>query len=287
VKHIREMAEADYEKYDIIHVNLCGCNAPLIPKIKETIKNSSTVLITNPDYAVENFQEGFAKPKDFYLALKAADFVFCQDPWQLKFMSFMFKHHIKDGKEPAFVPHPCDTAGLKRLKIGYDQRMDLIGVMYHRYRNELLLPSLVSWGLKYSTILFGLTSGNIPVGLFHFTSPMIDWKRYFYVLVHCTLALDYISMYHCMGRFTMETACLGTPTVCTDRIYTGLKLFPSVCHDPMDFEGIRGSLQKLIDDEEFYHQVADYAYEHVEEFNWENSKKRLLEEMEKRGIHIK
>jgi intein/homing endonuclease len=179
-------------------------NAPHIPKIKEIIKNSSTVLIVNQDYATENFQEGFKRPKEFYEAIKAADFIFCQEPWAQKFMNFMLKVHMRSEKKAWLVPHPCDTKGLKSLKIDYDERIDLLAVMYHRYRNELLLPSMVSWGLKYPSVLFGYVGGHIPVGLFNFTAPMMSWSKYFYVLAHCTLALDYVSMYHCMGRFPQE-----------------------------------------------------------------------------------
>jgi len=264
---------------------LCGVTAPIIPKIKEYIKNSSTILITNIDYATENFQEGFRRPRDFYEAFKVADFVFCQDPANTKFANFLFKTHMKLKKKAWLVPHPCDME-LKKFKIDYDQRIDNIAVMYHRYRNELLLPSMISWGLKYPTILFGLVRGNIPVGLFHYTAAMLPWGKYFYQLAHCSIALDYISLYHCLGRYPMETACLGIPTVTTNRIYMGQKLFPMVCHDPMDFEGLRGSLQKLIDDEEFYHEVADYAYEQVENFNHENSRKRLLKAIEEAGLSI-
>lgn len=284
VKHIREMAEADYQKYDIVHVNLCGVNAPHIPKIKEYLKGSSTILITNQDYATENFQEGFKRPKDFYEAIKAADFVFCQEPWSTNFMQFLIDTHMREKKKVECIPHPVDTEGLKRYKLDYEQRIDLIAVQYHRYRNELLIPSMISWGLKYPTVLFGYVGGNIPVGLFNFTAPMMDWKKYFYVLAHCSLAFDYVSLYHCMGRFPEECACLGIPCVTTSHIYTGLKLYPKVCHEPMDLKGLRNSLKRLIEDQELYHEVADYAYERVEEFNWENSKKKLLTALEERGL---
>jgi glycosyltransferase involved in cell wall biosynthesis len=286
VRHIKTIADADFQKWDLVHVNLCGVSAPLIPRIKELIKGSSTILIVNQDYPAENFQEGFARPRDFYEAVKAADFLFCQTPWDTSFLNFLIKAHMPDRKaDAAFVSHPVDMA-LKNYRVDYEERIDLIGCHFHRYRNELLIPSMVSWGLKYPTVLFGYVGGNIPVGLFHFTAPMMPWGKYFYVLAHCSLGFDYVSLYHCMGRFEMETASLGTPTVTTNHIYMGLKLFPMVCHDPTDFEGLRSSLQKLMDNEEFYHQVADYAYEHVEDFNWENSKKRLLEELEKRGFKV-
>lgn len=286
VKHIREMADVDFQRYDIIHINLCGVNASLYPGIKELIKGSSTLLISNVDYATEWFQDGFQKPRDFYDALRLSDFIFCQDPSQYAFIKFLVKHHMGENKPIAFIPHPVDTR-LKKYRIDYDYRIDLIGVMFHRYGGgELLLPSMVSWGLKYPTVLFGLVAGNIPVGLFHFTAPMMEWKKYIYVLAHCALAFDYVSRYHCMGRFPMECACLGIPTVTTNTIYMGQKLYPKLCHEPMDFDGLRSSLQKLIDDENFYHEVAEYAYEQVEEYNLENSKKRLLTAMEEAGLKV-
>lgn len=285
VRHIKTVAEADLQKWDIIHVNLCGVTAPIIPKIKEAIKNSSTILIINQDYATENFETGFQKPRDFYEAIKAADFIFCQEPVSVSFMNFMLKHHFNIPKKAVLVPHPCDMT-LKKYRVDFEKRLDMLAVIYHRYKGELLIPSMLSWGLKYPTTLFGLVAGNIPVGLFNFTSPYMDWSKYFYVLAHCSIGLDYISGYHCMGRFQMETSCLSIPTVCTNNIYMGVKLFPQVTHDPTDFEGIRGSLQKLIEDEEFYHLVAEYAYEQVENYNWENSRKRLLTALQEAGFRI-
>jgi glycosyltransferase involved in cell wall biosynthesis len=286
VRHIKTIAEADFQKWDLVHINLCGVTAPIIPKVKELLKGSSTILMINEDYPCENFQEGFSRPRDFYEAIRAADFIFCQTPWDTNFMNFLIKTHMPDRKpDAAFVPHPCDMA-LKNYRIDYDKRIDLLSCHFHRYRNELLIPSMISWGLKYPTILFGFVGGNIPVGLFNFTAPMMSWSRYFYVLAHTSLAFDYVSLYHCQGRFPMETACLGIPTVTTNHIYTGLKLFPTVCHDPTDYEGLRNSLQRLMDDEEFYHSVAEYAYEHVEDFNWTNSRKRLLAALEERGFKV-
>jgi intein/homing endonuclease len=197
VRHIKTIAEVEFQKWDLVHINLCGVTAPIIPKVKELLKGSSTILMINEDYPCENFQEGFSRPRDFYEAIKAADFIFCQTPWDANFMNFLIKTHMPDRKaDAAFVSHPVDVA-LKKYKIDYEERIDNIATCYHRYRNELLIPSMISWGLKYPTILFGFVGGNIPVGLFHYTAAMMPWQKYFYQLAHCSLAFDYVSLYHC------------------------------------------------------------------------------------------
>lgn len=279
VRHVKTLAAEDYETFDILHLNICGVTLPLFPKVKELIKNSSTVLIANQDYSAENLQAGIARPKDFYNALKLSDFLFTQDPVATKFVNLLLKHHMKRDKMAALIPHPCDMR-LKKYKLDYEQRIDLIGICYHRYRDELLIPSMLTWGLKYPTVIFGLTRGNIPVGLFHFTASMLDWGKYLYCLAHCSLAFDYVGMYHCMGRYPMELACLGTPAVCTDTIYAGKKLYPMTTYEATDYEGLRSGLKKLIENQEFYEKVSAYAFENVEYFGWKPSLDRLREGME-------
>lgn len=65
VRHIRTIAESDFQNWDLLHVNLCGATAPIIPKIKELIKGSSTILAINPDYSTETVVKRSNRGKTF------------------------------------------------------------------------------------------------------------------------------------------------------------------------------------------------------------------------------
>lgn len=288
VKHIRDIPNSEYKSYDIVHVNICGVSATLIPKIKQHLKGTDTILISNLDYAIEIFQESFPRPKELWNAIIQSDFIYAQEPFQQNYLTFFIKYHVPEKKKKfpvPLVPHPCDTVGLKNFRLPNEDRLDMAAVMCHRYRNHILTPAMLTWGLKTLSWGVGLTTGNIPLGLFNEASAMMEWDRYIYKLGHCTMALDYYLGVHSHSRFVEETACLGVPTVSTEESYMGKTLFPELNHNEMDLQGIRDDLEKLTEGfeegeaTEFYLDVQKKGFERVEDFNWANSKKRLIEGM--------
>jgi len=295
IRHINTIAPAELKNYDVVHANLCGVSASIVPKLKQAIEGSDTKLIVNLDYAIEIVQEGFERPREMWEALMAADFVFVQEPFQQNFVSFFLKYH-NPGKtqkyQAALVPHPCDTAGLKGLQVPNEDRLDMLAVMIHRYREHIVVPAMLSWGVRSLTWGVGFTMGNIPIGLFGDASPMLEWERYLYKLSHCTMALDYYLGVHSHSRFCEECACLGIPTVSTEESYMGKMLFPEISHNETDMQGIRNDLEKLeagFDEgspSPFYLEVQEKSSQRIEDYNWENSKKRLLEAMRTWEIKI-
>lgn len=297
IKHINDVAQNDVKNYDIIHANLCGVSAASIPRIKEAMKGSNTKLVVNLDYAIEIAQEGFSgHPREMWEALMAADFIFAVEPFQSNFISFFLKYHCPERKaktQVPIVPHPCDTQGLKQFRVPNEDRLDQCAVMIHRYKEQVMVPAMISWGMRSTTWGIGFTQGPIPLGMFTESSPLMEWDRYIYRLAHCTTALDYYLGIHSHSRFVEECACLGIACVSTEESYMGKLLFPEINHNEIDLQGIRDDLEKLEkgfesgEPDSFYLDMQEKGAERIEQFNWENSKKRLLEAMATWGIEIK
>lgn len=83
------------------------------------------------------------------------------------------------------------------------------------------------------------------------------------------------------GFVVHNCACLEIPCVGNTYSYSMQTLNPYTCHGPMDFSGMRASLLRLIQDDDFYIKCTSYAYEHVKLNDHRNSKTKLLFEMNK------
>jgi hypothetical protein len=83
-----------------------------------------------------------------------------------------------------------------------------------------------------------------------------------------------------MGRLQMEHACLSVPTVGGENIYMQRMLWPTLTTLPYDVKAQRLQLKMLLDNPETYRKVCDYAYDAVEHWGLEESKKRLLAALE-------
>jgi len=296
IRHINQVAQGDLKNYDIVHANLCGVSAASVTRIKDAIRGTNTKLILNLDYAVEIVQEGFPRPKEMWEALMAADFIFAQEPFQKNFIEFFLKYHCPEKRDMhpiPIIPHPCDTEGLKQFCVPNEDRLDQCAVIIHRYREHIMVPAMVTWGIKSNTWGVGFTQGNMPLGMFTESSPLMEWDRYVYKLAHSTTALDYYLGIHSHSRFVEECACLKIPCVSTAESYMGKLLFPELNHDEMDMQGIRSDLEKLEkgfeagEQSEFYLEQQQKASEAVEQFNWLNSKQHLLDAMRTWGIEFK
>jgi len=296
VKHVLEVAPKELENYDIIHINGCGTDVDLCVKVKDALKESSTTVIFNLDYAVETWQQGFPKPGSFYKALKAADFIFAQEPAQQAMLNYFIHTVIKPQRTKVSVPvipHPVDTEGLKKAFVPHEQRQDKIVVCYHRYDRHIYIPSALTWDLeayhpkmpskilKVPVFMAGVGGPmTVPLDLFDGWINVKSWPFFLYQLSHSTIGLSYYTI-HSHDRFAEECACLGIPCVGTTNSYSVSLLHPYLVHSPLDFTGLRHSLKQLLEDREFYDKCWKYAFEKVETLNHKNSKMRLLFEMNK------
>ncbi|MFQ6064264.1 MAG: hypothetical protein ACE5L6_02195 [Candidatus Bathyarchaeia archaeon] len=217
VKHTLEIAPAELEQYDIIHINGAGGDAGLVDKVKEALKASSTLVIFNLDYAVETFQSGFPNLQDLYNACLKADFIFAVEPGQQALMNYLLHHVItphRDKVSVPVIPHPCDVEGLKACFVPYEERVEKIIACFHRYDRHVYLPSAVLWNLeayhptlpsniKKVPVFMANVGGpaNMPFDLFDGYICGKNWIFYIYLLAHSTVGFEYYSI-HCLSEDT-------------------------------------------------------------------------------------
>lgn len=297
IKRLMDIAPNDMDSYSIIHVNLSGDAQDIPETVKKLLRGSSTKLILNVDYPIESFQQAFQFPGKFVKAIWIADFVFAVEPGQQSMLQYLFSHIDELASEEVqrrkvtipLIPHPCATSETKKFTVPVGERMDMLAVHFHRYSKHYIIPAMLVRNIKHPsgltipTMLLGCTEETMPVGMFDFQHSYGDWEKFIYMLSHCTVGLTY-STVSSHSRFSEECACIGLPCVGTNNQYMENVLFPRLSHGVTDFEGIRQSLERLIKDEAFYNEVTAYASGKVEDYNWENSKARLLRCMAEWGL---
>lgn len=295
VRNTFNLPPEELQNYDIIHINGCGADADLVPKVKQALRASSTKVIFNLDYAVENWQGGFPRVQPFYKSLMQADFIFAVEPGQQSLLNYLLHYVLKPSRKQSvpLITHPCDVQGIHAAFIPYEHRLDLILTCFHRYDKHVYIPSAITWNLeayhptlkskviKMPVFMAGVGGQMVvPLDMFDGWVCGKNWGYYVYLLSHFTIGHEYYSI-RSHSRFPEECACLGIPCVGNTNSYSIVKLHPFTVHSPLDFSGMRKSLLRLMGDKEFYSKCADYAWEHVQELDHEPRKMKLLFEMNK------
>lgn len=289
MKPYQFVEDDEWAKFDVVQVNMSPVDMHLVPKIRRKLDKfaPNTMLVLNNDYVCETWDNAFQMPPDYYDEVQRnADMLFSTEP-----------HQVSNMLEGAFViPHPTDTKRLK--KIAAPEKSNSVGTIFHWWSGDSYIPSRTANLMKKK---FGFDSTR----LYGYHMPEKDrmqrWNKVMwdekiggmnfpeYAQHIAGNALIYEPCnYHTYGRNTVETACLRVPVVGSDRIYSMKKLYPFTSCDPYDAKKTLEIAEKLMTDKEFRKKVIDYAYEHVDEFGYEASKKRFLDALEvcrKRGGH--
>ena len=288
--------QGELEKYDIVHVNLSGDDTALPGLLRNKLGRSSTKLICNMDYNIENFQRhvlgaGYTI-HDLVSSFLSSDLVFAQEPFQQSFVQYIIDEDAalaEAAGKPSkrmnvpLIPHPINM-DLKKKAVPSDQRLEILLIDFHRYDNQLLVPSLLTRalpiinGLAPNVIIGGYTGEvnifGIKDKLFDGAMDYTDWGQFVYLLMNSCWGLSYYSI-HSHDRFAAEAACLKVPTVTTRNSYYGTVLWPDLCKEMTDLKGLREALKRIITDDKFYEETAEKAFAAVEAFNFERSIEKL------------
>ena len=300
IKHVDEIANTDFQRFSIVHMNLSGVSTKYFKPIREQLKGSSTKFIMNLDYAPEciDIPEWVLNAREFYETFKQVDFIFAQVPGQVALLNMIWQRMLGRKETVPLIPHPVDTDGLKKLYVPPKDRLDAVGVLFHLYDGHLLIPSILSKAagrthgkfrsidVQVPTILFGFLERNIDLSMFDVVATRKAWDQYIYLLSHCTVGLSYYSGVSSQDRFCAETSCLGIPTVTTTNSYFGKLFFPKCSFDPDDFEGMLRTLERLKTDQQYWTRVKEYGWTKVEKYGFKPSVERLLNGMRSWGIKI-
>ena len=271
------------EDYDVIQVNMSPKDMPIIPMIREKLRNSSTKLVINNDYICEYWGKFGLDPWQYDHIQKMGDMVFSTEPHQVSNMI----------KGTYLLPHPTNTRLLKHL--GHNEDRESIGFIYHWWAGSTHLPARTMalaanrYGLK--TALYGyIKAGANPVENERWIPSMFD-KVYpgmsfpeFAELIQGEKVVYDPNMFHTYGRNGVELACFRKPVIGSNRVFSYNKLFPDLTIDPLDHNDAMAKFDKVVNGK--IDDILDRAYDEVEYFNYKNSIERFkaaLEESTERG----
>jgi glycosyltransferase involved in cell wall biosynthesis len=268
----------DLEDHDIVHVNYTPSNLQLPSVIRDELgSSSSTKLVINVDLDVKQWSTNYS----YYFTamvrdLKCADVLFHVEPHGASVLSHLL------GRKVHVNPHPVDVTKL------YDfikkEREPVIGVQFHRYTAETLMPYIAAQNIQLRRILFGYT----PIGK---QAAVANSKMYDQILMYqsyrdhieelskCSVGIDLYSGYS-YGRASIEMAGLGIPAVVSNTIGAAERLFPFTAVEPFDTRAAEDKLKELVTNPDFADKVIKHAHQNCGYYSLTNSYERFVRMIE-------
>ena len=261
----------EFEKFNLFHINITSKNLFLLPTFLKN-KPSSAKLLLNVDFSVELWNQNFAYPDLFLEQINKADYIFAVEPLMAEILSNSLHRYIP------CIPHPLDTEGLKKYRT--NDRINQIGVSLHRYDNNFLLPyfAVKDFAPEYQSLLLGSTTSS-KQGFLHMYDFILENCKFEEMISKISSLYLMYETYtiHSYGRLSAECAVLGIPCVGTHAVYSIKKCFPDLTTNINDIPKQKSLIKKLINDKEFYSEVAMKAVKLSEYYSYKNCVKLLRE----------
>jgi len=266
----------DLEDFDVVHINYTPSNLQLPELIKEELGNSSsTKIVMNVDLDVSIISQNWAYYTQVLTrGLKVVDKIFHVEPKGAQILS-----HLID-KEVEVCPHPVDVSML------YDhikkEREPMVGVLFHRYTPDTLIPYIALRGIPLRRVLFGYIASKpqtvANAGMYDNIMLYTNFQEHIEEFSKSGLGCDLYSGYS-YGRATIEMAALGIPAVVSNTIAAS-SLFPETSVHPFDTKGAEEKFKKLISDEEFVNTVIETAHKGCGYYSLKSSYNRFIQMLE-------
>lgn len=283
VYQFQEVDPETYKTFDIIHVNLSGQDIQIPGTVKQYLpKDSKTLIVANNDYTVELWQGSFDYMPVVARELQYPDVLFGTEPYQVGALECLTKRKVHQIVHPSFT---------KRLKsIASPKQQPVISVVWHRYDNYSLAPSIAVKDLGLKTRLIGYDQ-NVDKGFFktsvHYNQ-LVDGTNFMDFctqLAESKVVVDPFTLTS-QGRVGWDCASLGVALVGSNRNYSHRVCYPKTSCDPFDIKEIRRLTKLLLTDEKFRKEVIDYAKNAVEYVSYESSKDKFLKALEEGSPQI-
>jgi hypothetical protein len=278
VKRFQDLEPSDYEKYDVIHVNMSAQDLHIPQTIRDHIgPNSKTKIVCNNDYTCELWGASFDAPLAWKHYYDAADMIFGTEPYQVGALEILLNRKVH------LITHPCFVKRLKTLSVPKVQNQ--IAVMAHRYDMNIVTPSIAVSNIPgYKTVLIGYEQGADKRGYvtqccYNTILSGTNYMDFCNQLMESKVVVDPFTLTS-QSRTGWDCAAMGVPMVGSDRNHSARICFPKTSCDPFDIKKIRELTLKLLNDEAFRKEVIDYAKNAVEIVNYENSKANYLKALE-------
>jgi hypothetical protein len=258
--------------YDIIFLGMSKpeLEGMMISEIRKEIgDNSNTLIVACVDYAIEIWGSTF-NIKQLKDELEKADIVFTGEPKMRNQLEALINKPVK------FLTHPTNTAILKEKAQPYESRQNAVLCLIHRYNNDWVPPWLVVKDFKdimdYAVFLDGHPNNLVTkMPFFRQVRPGVDYDPWIEFLKQAKIVVDSYHNMHTYGRGIVDAACLKVPVIGTNIVYAQAQLFPKLTTEPNDILHQRELLAQLKGDRKFYEEVAEYAYEAVDMFSYQDS----------------
>lgn len=263
----------ELEKYDVVAINLTPGNFALPQVIHDELgKSSSTKLIVNIDFEVDNWDTIWQYPTLMKKVLDGADLIFHVEP-----VGASVLEHVLGRKVPV-LPHPVDLKGLDKIK--REKRDPTIVTLYHRHTREIAMPYWAQKDVPLNRVLLGYHGGKVPASqMYDLALGYMEFSDAMEVLSKALIGYHVHSGYT-GGRGVIECAALLVPCICSETIYASKMCFPSLTCKPFDIKRQHELMMKLIVDREYTDRVIRYAWEAAEHFSLENCYNRMCEALE-------
>ena len=265
----------DFEKYDIVQLNMAPADQILVHEVAKKVKNTSTVFVANNDYVTECWDAWGQHPKQYQQLQEVPDALFGTEP-----------HQVSNMIEGAYcIPHPHWVKMLKHIGNDdlYEER-PMIGVLYHwwegkTYNTVILLDRIRKKYPKLLTRLYGYNGKNDKISqwqrmCFDEIEKLMSYPDFIRGLMRNRVIIENCS-YHTYGRTSVDTAALRIPTMGTNRIDSMNRCFPNMVADPYDLKTQYKILNRMLSDDKWLQEQMDYAYDACEYYNYKNAKERF------------
>ena len=271
IKQFRDVE--DFEKYDVVHMNVTILDMPYIRQLREKLKNSSTKIVLNQDHAPELWSHAYTHPLEFAKIFELADHAFATTETAKSLIQALTRNKI------TCMPHPCETHILKKLRV--TTKVDHAAIMYHKYDNPVFHPYFIfnDIGIKSSIIGYDQSQdhrANTTEVLYDNVYPVMQFPEYIRLLGESRLLYEPTTV-HSYGRAPCESACLRIPTVGSHSISSMNKLWPKTSGNVFDADLMRKHISAILASDEYANELTDYAFEEVEYYGFKQSKERYKE----------
>lgn len=263
----------ELEDYDIIGLNLTPGNFGLVDPIREELGNSSsTKLVVNIDFEIDNWGTIWMVPTILEHVLGNADLLFHVEPVGANVLEHALQRKVHT------LPHPVDLKGLDGIK--QIDRDPTIVTLYHRHTPDITTPYFAQRFIPLNRVLLGYIGGKVPASsLYDLALPYMPFNEAMLVMSKAMIGYHVHNGYTC-GRGVIENAALMVPCICSDTIEAGRRLFPELTCNPYDVKKQHELMMMLLHNDEMVDGIVRYAWTEAAHYSFENSYKRMVDALE-------
>lgn len=270
-KRMYPQTDEELAQFNLFHINITGRNLLLLSTFLKTMPAGAKLLL-NVDLSVELWQNVYNYPDFFLDQINRADYIFAVEPLMADILGRALKRKV------GCIPHPVAYEELTKLRC--KDRLNQIGVALHRYDMNYVMPHYVVKELPkgWQSIALGSTEKKSKMlHLYTFAKEACAFEDLMKLTATLYAVYETYTI-HSYGRYSLECAVLGVPCVGPKMVSSIAHCFPELATEQSyDLKGSSKLLRKLIEDFDFYTEVARGGMEKARDYSYEASKKKLVE----------